>query len=628
MKFYDRLKRSYDKQINGRGLAIFRMFYCLILLCEISQIFYFRHLIFDKIPYIELSEIEFGIPIGIWLISVLFLFFGLFTRFFSVLNYIMGLILIGSINTYEYHVFYAYMGINFLFMFMPISQCLSLDRLINKLKYSNTTFQYNPPQNISQLYYFIPVLSGLALVYFDSVFWKLGSPMWYNGLGVWEPSSLPMIVHTNTSWLLNNEILVKFLGYLTLVFEAVFLFVFFRKKWRVPLLIIGLGLHLGILVTFPIPWFALIACSIYILMIPVIFWDKIFNRKSKTSKLDVFYDTECPLCVRTKITVNHLSNSGRIKFLTVQYDAAENKYLKDKTEEQLLTDIHSVDINGNVYAGVNTYIQIMRYIWYLYPISLVLRVPGIFHFANAVYGYVAKNRTKERCTDENCGYDPPSIPDDSKFKLLHNLTLKDLKFKLLHLYIVMAIVLQGILIYHSYLSENIQQALGFNDSKVDVVLEKSVSLVDKVSKTLLGVTHHVVFTDKIHFDSYDHVVAVAYIRKDGSEKLLPIIDDNGSPSKYIYSFNWVKWTFRVNGINVDQNKLEKGVRDFTAFWAHKNGVSLTDAKFKIKVKKIESSSVWKDNHLEIQMNKPWIDGGYVEWKNDQYYPSIKEIEKL
>ena len=79
---------------------------------------------------------------------------------------------------------------------------------------------------------------------------------------------------------------------------------------------------------------------------------------------------------------------------------------------------------------------------------------------------------------------------------------------------------------------------------------------------------------------------------------------------------------------MDQNKLEKGVRDFTAFWAHKNGVSLTDAKFKIKVKKIESSSVWKDNHLEIQMNKPWIDGGYVEWKNDQYYPSIKEIEKL
>lgn len=628
MKFIEFTRRFYDKEVNGIGLAVFRMVYTIILMCEIVQIYYFRHLIFDGIPFVAPAEINFAIPIGIWFLSVCFLLFGLFTRFFSILNYIMGLVLIGSINTYEYHVFYAYMGINFLFMFLPVSQCFSLDRLLIKLKYSNTTFQYNPPQKISQIYYFIPVLSGLALVYFDSVFWKLGSPMWYNGLGVWEPSSLPMITHNNTSWLLNNEIAVKFLGYLTIAFETVLLFLFFRKRWRLPLIIIGLGLHIGILISFPIPWFALTACAIYILIVPISFWEKIFRVKVKSPALQVYYDTECPLCVRTKITVEHLNQNRKIKFLTVQYDAQENNSLQHIGQEVLLADIHSVDRKGKVYSGIDTYVQIMGHIWCLIPLSIFLRLPGIYHLAKTVYGYVAENRNKERCTDDNCGYTPPQIVDDSRFKLLHNITLRDLKFKLIHFYIVFALIVQSLLIYKSYASEHIKELVGLNDTKVDLAMEKTISFVEKVSKTFLGITHHVVFTDKIHFDGYNHIIAVTYIQKDGSEKFLPIINEKGMPSTYLYSFNWVKWTFRVNGRNVDQAKLEKGVRDFTAFWAHKNGVSLKDAKFEIRVKKIESSSVWKENHLKSQMNKPWISAGFIDWENNQFTSHIKNIESL
>ena len=100
------------------------------------------------------------------------------------------------------------------------------------------------------------------------------------------------------------------------------------------------------------------------------------------------------------------------------------------------------------------------------------------------------------------------------------------------------------------------------------------------------------------------------------------------PSTYIYSFNWVKWTFRVNGRNVDQATLEKGVRDFTAFWAHKNGVSLDDTKFEIRVKKIETSSVWKKDHLKHQMAQPWIGGGFIQWKNKRFISNIKNIESV
>ena len=136
------INRLYNKKISGLGLSIFRIAYTLVLFCEVVQFNYFKHLIFDKIPFIRPAEIDFGIPIKIWMIAIIFVMLGLFTRLATIINYLMTIILLGSINTYEYHMFYAYLGMNFLLMFLPISRNLSLDRLLLKYKYSNTRFQY------------------------------------------------------------------------------------------------------------------------------------------------------------------------------------------------------------------------------------------------------------------------------------------------------------------------------------------------------------------------------------------------------------------------------------------------------------------------------------------------------
>ncbi len=77
--------------------------------------------------------------------------------------------------------FYAYMSVNFLLMFMPVSTQWSLDRLLLKLKYSNTRFQYQPPRTVSSLAYSIPVFMAVAMVYADSVLYKLNDPIWLHG---------------------------------------------------------------------------------------------------------------------------------------------------------------------------------------------------------------------------------------------------------------------------------------------------------------------------------------------------------------------------------------------------------------------------------------------------------------
>lgn len=624
------LRKSFDKKIDGTGLAVFRIAYCLVLLCEIAQLFYFRYLIFDKIPYLEPAEINFGIPISIWFIAVVFILFGAFTRFFTILNYIMGLILIGSIHSFEYHVFYAYMGINFLFLFLPISQCLSLDRLFKKLKYSNTTFTYSPPKTVSQLYYFIPPFVGIGVVYFDSLFFKFGSAIWNGGLGSWLPSSLPMITHLNNSWLLNQEWLVKTIGWGTVVFETLFLFVFFRKNSRIWVFILGLILHLGILIEFPIPWFALTACTIYVLVVPVSWWKKLFSSNTNSSTLTFYYDSECPLCIRTKIIITHLDWFNNIAFKTVQLDAEQNQYLKNIERTALLDDIYSVDAKGKIYSGVNTYIQVLKRIFYLFPLAMVLQLPGIYQIAKKVYAYIAKNRLTERCTEENCGYNPPVVPNDNNIKLLNNFTVLDLKFSTITFILKFIVVIQLIIIFRSLVATEIKERIGFKDTTVDQYISRLSYTIDSVTKKFLGSTSHPVFMD-YHFNHYNHIIALVYIDKNNKEFWLPIIDKNGQPDYYIYGSNWVNWTFRVNSPQIDDKKLNNGIERYTAFWAKKSmQLDLKEAKFLIKVKKIDSPKdwQWEKDFLNKQIAKPWINGGYIEWKNYQYISHIKDIESL
>lgn len=620
------LRKSFDKKIDGTGLAVFRIAYCLVLLCEIVQMFYFRYLIFDKIPYIEHAEIDFGIPISIWFIAVVFVLFGAFTRFFTILNYIMGLILIGSIDTYEYHVFYAYMGVNFVLIFLPISQCLSMDRLFQKLKYSNITFTYNPTKTVSQLYYFVPTFVGIGLVYFDSIFVKLDSNSWLSGLGLWLPASMPMMVQTNLSFILNFKYFMLFLGYFTLAFEALFLFVFFKKKWRIIVFTIGVFFHLGILILWPIPWFALTIISIYLLLIPVSWWQKLFSSDKNSSTLTFYFDSECLLCIRTKIVIKHIDWFNKIGFKTVQFDGIENQYLKNIDKTALLDNIYSVDAKGKIYSGVDAYIQVFKRIFYLYPLAFLLKLPGIYHLAN----FIAKNRTTERYAKENYGYNPPVVLDDNSIKLLNNFTVLDLKFTLIKFIITSLFVIQLIIIYKSPVLVKIKENFGFKGTVVDNYVTSLISGMQPFTKKMLGSTSHDVFTDG-HYIGYNHIIAIVYTDKLGNEIWLPVIDKNGQPSYYNYGTNWKKMSFSTNNPSININNLNSGVRDFTAFWSKKNKqTNLMDDKFLIKVKKIDALKdwQWEKDFLNKQIAKPWIDGGYIEWKDKKFISHIKDIESL
>ncbi|MGB1218387.1 MAG: thiol-disulfide oxidoreductase DCC family protein [Flavobacteriales bacterium] len=393
--------------------------------------------------------------------------------------------------------------------------------------------------------------------------------------------------------------------------------------------LIGVGLHFGILLVFPIPLFALTYISIYLLLIPISFWDYVFkSKKSYKKKLSVFYDAECPLCVRTKLVVTHFDSRNRIEFKTVQSDSINNSALKKYDKENLLSDIHCVDQKGKVRKGIDTYIKILNLIWWTRPISLFLRLPGIYQLAKKLYEFIAVNRNTKRCTEDNCGYNPPNIINNDTLKILKNFTISDLKKYVLVLILISFCTFQSLAIYKSPMVRNLKLRIAYADTTVDkVIMRISTSILNK-SKVFFGITPHAVFIDNIHYKNYNHIIAIVHRDQNGSEKWLPITNKDGYVDTYAYGTNWAFYGFRVNSANINPESLISGIERYTAFWAHKNQINLEDAKFIIKVKKIDSPKEWKKDFLNKQIDKPWQDGGYVLWKDKEMSSFVYDIEAI
>lgn len=623
-------EKLYDKKVDSIGLALFRIAYFMVLFFELIQMYYFKNLIFDRIPFVQVNEINLGIPLFVWIVCCFFLVIGLFTRAMVLLNYAFTLVFISTISTFEYHVFYTYTSVNLLCLFLPISQQLSLDRLIEKLKYSNTRFQYTPPITTTSLSYTIPIMITIGFVYFDSVFYKTVSVFWMKGLGVWLPSSFPQISITSTSgiagFLINNFYLTKFFGYLTLVFETVFLFLFWFKKFRTPFFIIGIGLHLGILISFPIPWFALAVVAAYFLLLPIGYYRRIghFLFKKRKTLLSFYYDQECPLCIRTKIIIEHFDIFKNIEFKSVQAHSTDVA-VKDIDYNELLNNIYSVRANGTIQYGVDTYIRVLEALRFTFPLALILRVPGIYHLAKRIYNYIATNRIVERCTEDNCGYTPPVVPQDvDTIKILNHLTFKKIRVAGIAAGIVFISILQIFISYTSGLSNVIRDKSGISSNPISQTMIKLSNISNVYGKYFAGLTHHPVFMDS-HFHEYDHIIAISYESPNGEEIWLPIIDKTGSPDYYVTGPNWVKWSFRVNSPGkIPYKQFEEGVQRFTAFWAHKNGKMTKKAKFKIHLKKIEVPKEFEYGFLERQRAKEWVDMGTILWIENQCAVNISE----
>ena len=324
--FLNQILRLQSKESPATGIGLFRLLYGIVTLQEIIFLLYFNHLIFDPIPYIDIEFPMIPFFLCLWGIIASFVIVGYRYQFSIICNYLFWIIFVnfttmqrdfdGGFDTFM-------IGAGFFLLFMPGDRAFSIDSLRYKLSTPFKHYSTYPKATVSNLTYILPVLICLGFLYFDSAVHKLFAEHWRNGLGSWLPSTQPYYVSAlDMSPLLNNEILVKCIGYTILVFQFSFLFFFAKRQLRPIYLFIGLGMHLGITLSLNIYPFGLGMIICYTLLVPFSWWRYIGSVvQAKTPLLTVFYDQQCPLCNRTVLTINHFDIFKCIDFKNAQENA-------------------------------------------------------------------------------------------------------------------------------------------------------------------------------------------------------------------------------------------------------------------------------------------------------------------
>ena len=602
------------------GLGAFRIGYGLVALQEIVFLFYFRHLIFDPVPYIDRASPVLHFFLIAWMAIVLCLALGYHARKMAVANYCLWIIFV--VFTPMWQDFdggfdQLMTATGFLLIFLPTERALSLDNLRWKLRYSAPGKRYEPLREATRLAYILPVGLILGLLYLDSGIHKLSAPFWQNGMGSWLPSTMPYYMSPlDFSWLLNIRPLEKVIGYSIIAFKLVFIFLYWRRSFRVPLLLLGVTFHTGIILSLNVYPFGFAMLVQYILMIPFAWWRKLRdNLRYQQPRLTVFYDEQCPLCNKTVIVVEHFDIFLAIAFKGLQTHAREYRELEDIPESILLSDMFSIDRRGRVFRGLDTYCRILTRMGYTSPIGYMLQWPLVYQAAGRIYRNIADNRARVAC-GETC--EVPAIPpveDERPFPRLYaryagsdrQIAQRIAKFLVLVLILQLNSTVHYGILYRWAGTKPSDPALAVLDSLSDSVIN--------LSHTFLGISPHALYMHD-HFQGYEHIVAITYRDKAGREEWLPFINEEGR----LLSPNWGRvqsmWANVAITKHMSRDRLEKFMRKVTAYYGVEMGVNLADADFVIKMKDVGVPMDWEYDLRHSNMAAPWRDVGSIAWRDD------------
>jgi predicted DCC family thiol-disulfide oxidoreductase YuxK len=558
----------------------------------------------------------------VWAVIAIFLTLGLHSQFAATSNYIFWLIFVNFTpmqSDFDGGFDLFMIGAGFFLLFLPLDRSFSIDSLRKKLSSQFFSSIKPLPTTTTILAYQIPVMICLGFLYFDSAINKLFAEHWRNGLGAWLPSIMPYYISAiDMSWLLNIEWFQKFIGYLILAFQFTFIFLFNKRYFRALYILIGVGLHLGITLSFNIYPFGIGMLIFYFFLIPFSFWKSLKQKITfSTPLLTVFYDEQCPLCNRTVITINHFDICKAIKFKGLQTHARTTPAFDNISENALLADLYALDKNSKLFSGLDTYIQILYKMRYPSVFGWMLNLPIIYHIASFIYRKIADNRLRQSC-DKHCIAQKPTMINYPSWYMNIFDTYAQTHPKKFSRQLAKIILLTCILQLNSTIHYGILYRLDFDFSqnKATQLLHSASNAILMLSQTFLGITPHALYMND-HFEGYNKILAITYIEKNGVETWLPFINEQGR----ILAPNWGRvhsmWANIAVTPKINETRLEKFVMKVTAFWGTKLGLDLNNTEFIIKQKNITVPNYWQYDLRKNNLLGNWQNIGTAKWINNR-----------
>jgi len=123
--------------------------------------------------------------------------------------------------------------------------------------------------------------------------------------------------------------------------------------------------------------------------------------------VEVFYDGDCPLCMREISLLRRLDKKDSIRFTNLMapdFDVSST----GTTWEALMDRIHGRLPDGTLIEGVEVFRRLYAAVGFRRAVALT-RWPGISQLLDATYRVFAKNRLKltGRCTADGCAIPQP-----------------------------------------------------------------------------------------------------------------------------------------------------------------------------------------------------------------------------
>lgn len=628
-----KINTLYLKQVPASGVGLFRILFGLVTLQEVFFLIYFNHLIFDPIPFMDVEFPMIGFFLWLWALTAFSLTIGYRCQFASIANYLLWLIFVNFTpmqRDFDGGFDLFMIGANFFLIFMPIDRAFSIDQLRRKLAAPFTHYSHYQAETVSVLVYYLPVLVCLGFLYFDSVIHKMFAQHWRNGLGAWLPSSMPYYMSPlDLSWLLNQELLQKLIGYTIIVFQFSFMFLFQQRLLRPLYFLIGISLHLGITLAFNIYPFGMGMLTLYSLVMPFAWYRKIGSwLKNRQPSLSVYFDRDCPLCNRTVLTLNHFDILGGVDFKAAQEHAGSCAALSRFDEKQLLTDLYAVDANDRVYSGVDSYASILIAMRYLAPLGWLMRLPVVHGLLSRRYRAIADNRVRLTC-DATClpreATIFPSTLYQRVFEPEHSVIGKRHMQRISKIFVVILLFQLNCSLHYGLLY---RFKVDTRQTPITSMLTDMSNALLMLSHTFLGITPHALYLHD-HFEGYDRILAITYNDSNGQEHWLPFVNQQGR----LLAPNWGRvhsmWANIAVTPNIDELRLKKFIMKVTAFWGIKQGVDLENSQFIIKMKRIRAPFEWEKDLRTNNLAGDWQAIGAAQWHGKEIQINLPhDIDQL
>jgi len=117
----------------------------------------------------------------------------------------------------------------------------------------------------------------------------------------------------------------------------------------------------------------------------------------------VIYDGECPFCRRRIANLRALDRGHALEFVSLHDDRVARDF-PELTRDRLLEEMHVVDAAGNVRGGASAVRYLSRRLPLLWPMAVLLHIPGTLPVWAWLYRIVARNRMRlaGSCSGDAC----------------------------------------------------------------------------------------------------------------------------------------------------------------------------------------------------------------------------------